>query len=130
MPALIDAAFARFALFGILGFGVDVTVLYLGLLAGLGPYAARLLSFLAAAAFTWLCNRRYTLSPGAGPSVGEWLRYVGAMSLGGAINYGSYAACIVTSTTCARVPALGVAIGSITGLALNFLVSKHFVFRR
>jgi putative flippase GtrA len=60
----------------------------------------------------------------------EWLRYLGAMSLGGAVNYGSYAACIAASASCARVPALGVAIGSIAGLALNFLVSKHFVFRR
>lgn len=130
MTALIDATLARFALFGMLGFGVDVSVLYLGLLAGLDPYSARLLSFLAAAAFTWLCNRRYTFSPAAEPSVVEWLRYLGAMSLGGAVNYGSYAACIAASASCARVPALGVAIGSIAGLALNYLVSKHFVFRR
>jgi len=55
------AQLLRFAIVGTAGFGVDTIVLYFGLwVLGLGPYSARLISFLVAATATWFCNRVFT----------------------------------------------------------------------
>ena len=51
--------FLLFAAVGVVGFGVDVAVLYL-VAPLLGWYGARVLSFIAAATATWALNRRYT----------------------------------------------------------------------
>src|SRR5580658_9422815 len=77
---------ARFTSVGALGFVVDSSVLYAGLWVGLGLYAGRLLSYLAAASFTWMLNRRFTFRSSAPPSVREWSRFVAANGVGGLAN--------------------------------------------
>jgi len=96
----------------------------------LGWYLARVLSFLAAATFTWAFNRRHTFAGrAAGGSIGrEYLAYLGAMLGGGAVNYAVYALTLhwVQGPGAA---ALGVALGSCAGLLVNFLAARHVVFR-
>lgn len=120
----------RFGIGGVLGFLVDSGVLYALLTTGLGPYAARVPSFLCAATATWLVNRYWTFADrrGAGRG-GEWGRYVVAMIAGGVLNYAVYAALIAHSDLVRAWPVLGVAAGSIAGMVLNFLSSYFLVFR-
>ena len=119
-----------FSLVGVAGFVVDSAVLTALRGDGLDLFSARLGSFLAAATFTWYCNRRLTFRAAreAGP-VRQWLAFLAANALGGAINYGTYAALVLAVPAVAEHPVLGVAAGSLTGLACNFAMSRNFVFR-
>lgn len=122
--------FLTFGAVGVAGLAVDVAVLYL-LAPWLGWYVARALSFVAAATTTWALNRRYTFTTrhAGTPLAREYLRYLLTMLGGAAVNYGVY---VVTLHWLAGpwAPALGVALGSCAGLALNFLSARHLVFRK
>jgi len=121
--------FLLFALAGVIGLGVDVGVLYLAAPL-LGWYAARVLSFLAAATATWSLNRRYAFATRhSGASLArEYAGYLLTMLGGAVVNYGAYVV-VLHSLAGPWVPALGVALGSCAGLALNFLAARQLVFK-
>ncbi len=123
--------FGKFGMVGVVGLGVDVGVLYLLLAAtGLGHYAARLVSFLAAATTTWALNRSFTFrGQHDGTVLRQWARFIAANSVGGLINLGTYAALVAECPLVAAHPALGVAAGSVAGMFFNFAASKTLVFR-
>ena len=130
--------FFRFGIVGGVGFLVDAGLLRLLLTLGLGYYGGRVVSFLAAASTTWILNRSFTFrreSPSAthpAPShpIGEWLAYLGLMVVGGVVNYGTYAAAVEFSDVVHRYPEIGVALGSIAGMAINFWSAKTMIFER
>jgi putative flippase GtrA len=121
--------FLSFAVVGVIGLGVDLGVLYL-LAPAFGWYGARIVSFLAAASTTWALNRRYTFAHRqSGASIGrEYLGYLLTMLGGALVNYTVYALTLhwLAGTW---APALGVALGSCAGLAVNFLSARNLVFK-
>jgi putative flippase GtrA len=117
-----------FAVAGALGFLVDVAVLYGALALGAGWIAGRLLSFLAAAGFTWRFNRRFTFTPTDSPWR-EWWRYLASMALGMLINFIVYSAVLSLLPPAWWSPAFAVGCGSVAGLAVNFANAKLFVFK-
>ncbi len=128
----------RFGLVGGLGYVVDSGVLYAMLSLGLGFGTGRLLSFLCAVLTTWLLNRRFTFtelpsgkrpdSEGKYPLIREGLRYLAAMSFGGVLNVGTYAAVMAIFSYHAALPAIGVAAGSLVGMVANFVSAKWWVY--
>ncbi len=122
--------FLRFSVVGAVGFLVDVSALYLLIGLGLDLYSARLVSFVCAATFTWIGNRLFTFressvarrAPGR-----EWLLYVAAMTLGGLINYGVYAALVTFMDVFRLQPWLAVAAGTAAGLSVNFLLARRIL---
>ncbi|RYF40540.1 MAG: GtrA family protein, partial [Comamonadaceae bacterium] len=106
-----------------------VAVLY-AVAPGLGWLGGRVVSFLAAASATWLLNRRFTFaaSPSDGGLGAEYLRYLSAMVCGAAINYLVYAAVLWWTPEKPYTAAIGVALGSIAGLAVNFATARRLVF--
>ena len=123
----------RFGIVGGIGFLVDAGVLHAMLTLGLGPYSGRVVSFLAAATITFILNRSFTFrrdSPSDTHPAGEWLAYLALMVIGGLVNYGTYAAAVALSDPVHRYPVIGVALGSIAGMAINFWTSKTLVFER
>ena len=121
----------RFGVAGTVGFVADAAVLYALMGFGFGAYLARVLSFLFAAFVTWRINRRYTFGGKGGASVWrEWCRYLSAMSLGGACNYGIYAVLLAVLPRHAWTPMIALAIGSLTGMGVNFVSAKFWVFDR
>lgn len=125
----------RFALFcvgGGLAFLVDAGVLHLLMAqAGLGPYLARLCSFMSAVTATWLFNRSFTFASGraGGTSLPhEWARYVVSQLGGFGVNYAVYAAMVWSSALVRQWPVLGVAAGSVAGLVVNYLLAQRYVF--
>ena len=121
--------FGSFGLIGTAAFLVDSALLYLGMgLLGLGFYLARFGSWVGAASFTWYMNRRFTFRSDEASRLRQWLRFLAANSIGGAVNYGVYAVLIATSALVRQWPILGVAAGSVAGLAFNFVVSRRYVF--
>lgn len=121
----------RFCAVGAAGFGVDAGLLQILVqVGGLNPFVARLASFLAAATFTWWLNRHFTFST-ANKAVGlEWMRYMVAMVLGGAVNYATFAIALLLMPLAMRQPWIGVALGSLAGLTVNFYTSSRFIFNR
>lgn len=122
--------FLRFCAVGTIGFVIDAGILQL-LVSGTGanPYLARIVSFLAAASATWWMNRRYTFQVEHSATHAEWARYVIFMVLGALLNYGAFAISITAWDLARAQPWLGVAVGSIAGLGVNFLTSRLLVFR-
>ena len=120
-----------FGLSGLVGFLVDASVLTL-LLSSLGPHSARLVSFMAAVFTTWLMNRRHTFRhrPSAHALPIEFLAYLGSMMAGGSINLATYALLIETAPFARMYPIFGVALGSLAGMAVNFILSRSFIFKK
>jgi len=129
-PALTDHKPAQrllwFCVVGAIGYLVDVAVL-LTTRDYLGVYGARLLSFMAAATATWVLNRRLTFS-GRHAGVGLWaeyLRYLGLMVFGGAVNYAVYSLLAWQLPHSALLLAAYVGAGSVAGLVVNFLSASR-----
>jgi len=121
--------FLRFSAVGVVGFLVDTAVLYLGLAVGLGPYVGRAISYVCASTSTWYLNRRFTFHARKSPRwAREWGKFFVTNAAGGASNYLVYAALVATVPFVARHPVIGVAAGSIVGLAINFNMSRFVVF--
>lgn len=131
---MLSAQFLRFGLVGVAGFLVDAGLLRLLLVVGFGYYGGRVISFLTAATATWILNRSFTFrrdapSAFAHPAT-EWLSYLGLMLIGGVANYGAYALAIAVSETVRAHAELGVALGSLAGMVINFWTSKRMIFDR
>lgn len=124
----------RFGLVGVAGLAVDVGALYL-LAPFMNWYLARVLSFLIAAGATWSLNRHFTFAAAARPAtsilmlVREYLHYLVAVSGGALVNYAVYVATLWAWDS-RFAPGLGVALGSLVGMVLNFTAAKRWVFRR
>lgn len=131
-PRSASQELLRFALVGAAGFFVDAGALMLATRGlGLDLYSGRVISYLCAATFTWICNRRFTFArAGADTPVVQWLKFLGANAIGGVVNYGVYAVIVTFTAVGAAQPVIGVAAGSVAGLIFNFAVSKYWVFRR
>jgi len=97
----------------------------------LGPYLGRLLSFALAVISTWLLNRVFTFETveKSKPLHKELGQYFMAMIVGGSFNYGIYAALVYFVDLVAQWPIIGVAIGSIVGLAINYSLAKNWIFK-
>ena len=135
MPDALRSTLKQFLVFGaigVIGFLADAGVLSVLLHStSAGFYLGRLVSFLCAATVTWFLNRTITFR-GTGRRVRahhEWLRFLFANSLGGLVNLAAYSLLVARVAAFAAAPALAVAVGSLSGLAVNFTLTKVYVFR-
>jgi putative flippase GtrA len=123
--------FLTFAAIGAAAFGVDALLLHALMDVGAGFYLGRLGSWTGAASFTWFLNRRLTFRGAATePPLRQWLRFLSANAVGGAVNYAVYALAIAVSALAREFPVLAVGAGSAAGLMLNFSLSRRYVFQR
>jgi putative flippase GtrA len=122
--------FIRFGFVGCAGFCVDAGVLYLALyVLEMNYYSGRIISYALAASSTWYLNRRFTFVDTRNDNrFREWMRFVMLNLVGGGLNYAIYAAYVRTHVGSAAAPAIGVALGSIAGMFVNFSLSKWLVF--
>jgi len=128
--ARLALQFLQFGMVGTIGFVVDTAVLYAGLALGLGLYGGRALSYVAAATTTWALNRAWTFrAADRTPAARQWAVFVLVNLLGFACNYGTYAVLVASMPVVAAHPVLGVAAGSLAGMAGNFVLSRRYVFR-
>jgi putative flippase GtrA len=127
MPERLLGQFGRFALAGALGLAVDVAVLYGAMALGADWVLGRLLSFVAAASFTWVANRRYAFAATASP-LREWARYLAGMAGGLLVNFLVYAMVHALLPPAWWAPGLAAACGSAAGLLVNFASAKFLVF--
>lgn len=119
-----------FVVVGAVGFLVDasiLTALMNGL--GLGPYAARAVSFTTAVTVTWYLNRRWVFNRSAVPmSRREYSRYLLVQIIGATINLGIFVLVIQLVPELTGVPVIPLAIGAGAALLFNFAASSRYVF--
>jgi putative flippase GtrA len=129
--AVAARQFLYFSAAGAVSFIVDAATLYLVMRElGAGLYEGRVLSYIVAATFSWMLNRNYTFrSRRSSNRLVEWGRFLTANTIGGVVNYVTYALLVATFATAAAYPTIGVAAGSLAGLVVNFIASRRVVFR-
>lgn len=133
----LAAEFVKFGLVGVGGLFVDMGALWIALNPmGLPLLGGRVFSYLTAATFTWACNRTLTFATRAGGNlVVEWAKFLAVNAVGGLVNFLTYAAVAAgPSEIWPQVlldyrPYIGVCLGSVAGMLINFFASKRFVFR-
>jgi putative flippase GtrA len=116
-----------FGVAGVIGLLVDTGVLY-ALAPLFGWYLGRVLSFWAAASFTWWFNRRLTFRAGRATWT-EYGRYLSAMLGGATLNYLTYVL-VLHNWHGQGAALLGVALGSVAGMGVNFLAARYLLFSR
>jgi putative flippase GtrA len=101
--------------------------------AGVDRYSGRVISFLAAATFTWWGNRYFTFSDrrarGFAGALREWGRFILANAVGGLVNVGLYATLVKFAPPPLDNPFLALPFGVAAGLVFNFFFSRQLVFR-
>ncbi len=94
-------------------------------------FSAKIISFVCAASATWLFNRNFTFRGHRRHSLlGEWMRYMFAMSGGGLCNYAAYTATVVAFNFDKQWLVLPQMAGSIAGLGVNYLASRYWIYRK
>lgn len=130
--------FLRFGVVGTVGLFVDMAALAVALhIGGLNLYWGRVASYLVAATFTWACNRWFTFrGRGASGLLAQWLKFLLVNAAGGLVNFGMYVLVVWRIGPIVfggwadwLIPYVGVAVGSVSGLFINFFASHKFVFR-
>lgn len=112
--------FIRFCIVGGGGFVVD-SLVYLFVNIFASPLISRLVSFSAAVFFTYAFNRLFTFESKNNANVTEFAKYYANMVLGGAINIATF---YVAINDLDAHPVIGIALGSIAGLFVNFMTSR------
>ncbi len=124
-----------FAAIGVMGFFVDATITFVcAKYFGLSPELARPPGFIVATIFNFALNRSITFRHSRAPVFRAFLRYCGVASVGLAVNYAVYSACVALApmagiaVTPAILP-LFVAAGSGVAMAVTFVGFRFFAFR-
>ena len=124
-----------FAAIGITGYVVDAGITFAcARYLGLSPELARPPGFIVATIVNFVLNRSITFRHARAPLTGSFVRYWLVASVGLAINYAVYSACVALAPVAgiAVTPAilpLFVAAGSGAAMALTFVGFRFFAFR-
>jgi len=132
LAALGRLSFLRFAVIGALGVPVDWVVLHAMIDAGLARDAARLVAWFCAASFTWVGNRYFTFAAKRAHGAAifqEWLRFLGANSIGGVANVGTFFLLTHFASPAFNSTNIAFVCGVLVGLVFNFTLSKKLVFK-
>jgi putative flippase GtrA len=121
--------FLLFAVIGAAGFFVDAGTLWVAMTLKSGLFLGRAISYLIAASFTWVLNRRVTFQNRDTNLLFQWMQFLAVNSFGGAVNYSVYVALVLLAPLFASQPVLAVGVGSMSGLIFNYTLSKKIVFR-
>jgi putative flippase GtrA len=124
-----------FAAIGVMGFFVDATITFVcAKYLALSPELARPPGFIVATIFNFALNRSITFRHSRAHIFRAFWRYCGVASVGLAVNYAVYSACVALApmagiaVTPAILP-LFVAAGSGVAMAVTFVGFRFFAFR-
>ena len=128
--AALVIQFLRFGVVGGCGFMVDTAVVY-GTRGWIGNYWAAVPAYIIAATGNWLLNRVWTFrgQGSSAPMHRQWTMFLATNLVGFALNRGAYWTLITISVLCSDNPVIAIAVGSISGMFANFLLSRRLVFR-
>jgi putative flippase GtrA len=118
----------RFAVAGGVGFVVDAGLLALLLhTTPLGPFIARVIAIAAAMFTTWLFNRTFTFGRSPHSLAREGFRYGSVGATSALVNYGLYAALLLSLP--ALQPLAAMVFATAASMIFSFFGYSRFVFR-
>ncbi len=124
------ATFLKFCVVGGGAFVLDALILQsLVTFLALGPVYARIVSFVCAATFTWILNRKYTFHAVTKPSIGEFTMYLGLMWVGVTINWLVYLGVLAVFPLSREFPVLALAPATAVAMFSNFFSAQRFIYR-
>lgn len=121
---------SKFAVVGFVGYLVDAGITILLSLV-MSPYIARVPGFVFAALTTWGLNRVFTFGTDTSRYENlrnEFVHYLGLMLGGLVVNYSVYTAWIYYVEDFPLKLPVGVALGSLSGMVINFVLSKKYIY--
>ncbi len=122
--------FLKFGLIGVIGFAVEALIItLLGNWMLWDAMTSRCFSFPSAVLVTWALNRQYNFNSRNNVRT-EGARYFLTQLLGAWFNVGTFVAFMHTFPQFNKQPIIGLAVGAIAGLIVNFCLSKFFVFKQ
>lgn len=122
---------AKFGAVGCVGFATDVTLLKLGLQAGLSPLAARVISLTCAMQVTFLINGLLVFRClKAASFLRQWAAYMSSNGLGNVCNYLIFASLVVSRAPLASRHYVALVIGSVSAYVINYMGCRLVVFGR
>jgi dolichol-phosphate mannosyltransferase len=118
----------QFLVVGALGTIVNLTVLTALLWTGLAPHVAVAVAIFTAMCSNFVLNRRFSFSEARhGSWVRQFFGFIGASSVGAAINYAT--TLFVLARLAGVAPQVAALFGIAAGTTFNFLASRYWVFR-
>jgi dolichol-phosphate mannosyltransferase len=123
--------FTQFAMVGATGVVVDLTT-YASLLALSVPLTvARALGIWVAMSWNFILHRHFTFAFSRVENIRkQYWRFVTSCGLGAVISWSVAVSLPYASEFFSRVPLLAAGLGIVAGTVSNFLLSRHWVFRR
>lgn len=121
--------YGGFVLAGTLAYLTDATVYMLLMqLTPVPALLARLASISVAMIVSWLVNRSLTFAVEKAPSLKELLQFAGMAWISAAVNYGVFAALLLTVPD--LWPPLAIALSSLVAMVVAYVGMRFAVFRR
>jgi len=109
------------------GFLIDAGLTHLLILAGAGPFLARIPAIMAAMAFTWFVNRNRTFGKSQHSLAVEGFRYWAVGITSALLNYAVYSVLIYRAPF--LQPIIAIVAASLAATAYSFFGYSRFVFR-
>nr|BCN22392.1 hypothetical protein [Vibrio mimicus] len=126
----VKASYVKFLFAGAIGFLVDCISMYI-LLYYIGPFLAKIVSFLLAVITTWLINRKFTFGREKRRSISkEFFLYLSSMLFGGAVNFLVFSLFILIYGSENRGLFIAMCLGTVSALCLNYFSSSRIVFNK
>ncbi len=124
--------FLKFGIVGLFGFGVDASMLYVGIDGlGLSRVTAGFFSFPFAVTATWIGNRFFTFRTARrDPLAKQWAKFAFVCAIGLLFNRGTYSLTVSLIPLVWRYPVMGLLAGTAAGMFFNFHASRKHVFER
>jgi putative flippase GtrA len=126
----IARQFFKFGIIGVLGFGVDSAMLYLGIyVLGLERVTAGFFSFPFAVLATWTGNRFFTFRDVPPmPAAKQLAKFAAVCAVGLVFNRGTYSLLVLYVPFVYAHPVIGLLAGTCTGMFFNFFTARRHVF--
>lgn len=122
--------FSKFLIVGGAGFALDFTTLWALLtFAALSPIPARVIAYLVAITFTYICNRAFTFGDRPRDRRFIWAAYAVASAVSAAVNLGVFVVALAAFEGWTQAPYLAMPIGIAAGLVVNYIAFNFVVFR-
>lgn len=121
---------AKFGAVGLVGFAVDAVLLKIGLMMGLGPAWARLISLVCAMQVTFAINRCLVFRCRDTPIVRQWLTYMGSNGFGNFCNYWIFVTLSSLHGQWAASPFVAMPASAFCAYLINYAGARLVVFGR
>ncbi len=120
---------AKFGAVGCIGFLTDITVLKLGLICGLSPLVARVISLICAMQVTFLINGLLVFRcVTRGSALRHWLTYMSTSGVGNLCNYLIFAGLILTRWPFISKHGPALWCGSLCAYLINYAGARLICF--